>query len=124
MANVLVVEDDMSNAQLAALHLKKAGHQVVACDTGLAALAWLDRSRFDLVVMDLGLPDLDGLELIGRIRIHPSGHLVPLLVVTANGEGEHKARASGVDHVLLKPYDGAEFRSIVARLVGDGSMSP
>lgn len=117
MAKVLVVEDDDSNAHLAALFLERSGHSVMSCEGGQSALDSLDHHTFDLVVLDLRLPDMDGLELIRRLRAHPSMSAVPILAVTASRDAEQEAEASGVHHVLFKPYSGSEFRETVARLL-------
>src|SRR5436189_5485444 len=84
---VLVVEDESSIASFVALYLKNAGYKVRTVGTGEAALERLANERPDLVVLDLMLPDLDGIEVCRRIR---KSSEVPILMLTARDEDVDK----------------------------------
>src|SRR5947208_1296479 len=109
---VLVVEDESSIASFVALYLKNAGYKVRNVGTGEAALEQVGAERPDLVVLDLMLPDIDGIEICRRIRRSSD---VPILMLTARGEDVDKiiGLEVGADDYLTKPFNP---RELVARV--------
>jgi signal transduction histidine kinase/CheY-like chemotaxis protein len=118
--SVLVVDDDADARELARTALASAGAEVVTADDGNAALARLDRRRFDVLVCDIAMPQYDGLTLLTMIRERerPDGRSTPAVAVTAYaGEASRAAAASaGFDGFLSKPYEFADLIDAVARL--------
>jgi DNA-binding response OmpR family regulator len=104
---VLLVEDDPTIAEVIAGLLRAQGHRVVHAPHGLAALAETARHGFDIALLDLDLPGMDGLALARALRARGFG--VPLLAVTARADAhaESAARAVGFDGFLRKPLTGA-----------------
>src|SRR5262249_18611674 len=117
---VLLVEDNAVNRKLAECVLKKAGYRVVGADNGPAALSALERDRFDLVLMDVQMPGMDGIETTARIREREklTGDHVPVLALTAYAMPGDRARclAAGMDGYLTKPIQPATLLDAVARL--------
>ena len=109
---MLVVEDETSIASFVSLYLKNAGYQVRAVGTGEEALAKAEADRPDLIVLDLMLPDIDGIEVCRRIR---KGSDVPILMLTARDEDVDKiiGLEVGADDYLTKPFNP---RELVARV--------
>jgi len=109
---VLVVEDETSIASFVALYLKNAGYGIRTVGTGQEALDVLARERPDLIVLDLMLPDLDGLEICKRVRQSSD---VPILMLTARDEDVDKiiGLEVGADDYLTKPFNP---RELVARI--------
>jgi len=109
---VLVVEDETSIASFVALYLKNAGYGIRTVGTGQEALDALARERPDLIVLDLMLPDLDGLEICKRVRQSSD---VPILMLTARDEDVDKiiGLEVGADDYLTKPFNP---RELVARV--------
>ena len=109
---VLVVEDETSIASFVALYLKNAGFRVQTAGTGQEALDGIGRERPDLVVLDLMLPDLDGIEVCRRIRRTSD---LPILMLTARDEDVDKiiGLEVGADDYLTKPFNP---RELVARV--------
>ncbi|MGZ4308960.1 MAG: response regulator transcription factor [Gaiellaceae bacterium] len=109
---VLVVEDETSIASFVALYLKNAGYGIRAVGTGQEALDSLARERPDLIVLDLMLPDLDGLEVCKRVRQTSD---VPILMLTARDEDVDKiiGLEVGADDYMTKPFNP---RELVARV--------
>jgi two-component system, OmpR family, alkaline phosphatase synthesis response regulator PhoP len=109
---VLVVEDEASIASFVSLYLKNAGYHVRAVGTGEEALAQAEAKRPDLVVLDLMLPDIDGIEVCRRIR---KGSDIPILMLTARDEDVDKiiGLEVGADDYLTKPFNP---RELVARV--------
>jgi signal transduction histidine kinase/CheY-like chemotaxis protein/streptogramin lyase len=103
---VLLVEDDATVAEVVVGLLIALGHEAVHAPQGLAALSELSLGRFDLALLDLDLPGLDGFELARLIRAQ--GHRLPLIALTAraDGDAEPLARAAGMDGFLRKPVTG------------------
>jgi signal transduction histidine kinase/CheY-like chemotaxis protein len=104
---ILVAEDNRVNQVLAQRLLEKRGHTVVLAETGKAALEAIDKQTFDLVLMDVQMPDMDGLEATAAIRQQEkiSGKHLPIIAMTANamiGDKEHCLQA-GMDSYVAKP---------------------
>ncbi|MCX8099881.1 MAG: response regulator [Geminicoccaceae bacterium] len=116
---ILVVDDNPLNCRLLGLLLERAGHRVASVQSGEAALARLAAEPFDLVLMDMQMPGLDGLETTRRIRALPDlgKARVPVVAVTANAMpgDEQRCRAAGMDGCLTKPIDGASLAAAVER---------
>src|SRR5437016_1571504 len=113
-ARVLVVEDEPNIRELVCLHL---GHEGYACEgvgDGQAALARAEAERFDLLVLDLMIPGLDGLSVCRAVRNGQVNHDVPILILTARREEADKVVGleSGADDYLTKPFG---VRELVAR---------
>ena len=106
--NILVVEDNEINRLVACGLLEKSGHRVCAVNSGHQALAMLEHHDFDLILMDLNLPGLSGLETIRLIRSHPDTSLasIPVVVVSAlvTKDDIHDSLAAGAQAFLGKPY--------------------
>lgn len=108
-ATILVVEDDPSLLAGLALNLRKAGYRVVTAADGEAALASFESERPDLVLLDLMLPGVDGLDILSRIR--SSDASLPVVVLTALGGEEDKVRGLdvGANDYVTKPFSIAEL---------------
>lgn len=115
-ASVLLVEDDGATRQAIATFLRGHGHDVIeAADAASAIGAW-DARRPDLVVLDLGLPDRDGVSVIRRIRADAT---TPILVVSARDQEADKVASldAGADDYVTKPFGMAELRARIDALL-------
>jgi CheY-like chemotaxis protein len=114
---ILLVEDDAIVAAVIRGLLERPGHAVRHAANGLEALAELAQGSFDLVLMDLDLPGLDGFQVARLIRQHeaPGVHL-PIIAVTARtgGDDEARSREAGMDGFLRKPLTGAQLADVLA----------
>lgn len=112
MTRVLVVEDDPSVAELVALYLRNAEFDVEHASTGAAARDALVKQRPSLVVLDLGLPDADGLALFRELRERSD---IPVLALTARADEAKKLEGleAGLDDYITKPFNP---REVVARV--------
>ena len=135
-ARVLVVEDDEPIADVLRRSLRAEGHEVRTAGDGVAALMAAEEFVPDLVVLDLGLPRLDGAEVCRRLRAESD---VPILILTARTETEDRVSGldSGADDYLVKPFERQELlariRALLRRrpprgsaslVVGDLSLNP
>lgn len=112
MTKVLVVEDDLHIRRLVRAALERAGHEVAEAATAREGLSLVDIAKPDAVLLDLGLPDRDGLEVIQLIRARGP---IPLIVISARADTMEKVAALdlGADDYLTKPFDTEE---LLARL--------
>jgi len=113
---VLVVDDNTDAAAMLAMVLETYGHEVGVEHGSLAALARARDTRPDVCILDIGLPDIDGYELAGRLRAQPETRDAVLVAVTGYGHesDRRKALAAGFDHHLVKPADTAQLAAILA----------
>ena len=118
MTSILVVEDDDAIRTAVMRGLRERGHAVAAAATGLAGLEQVLQTRPQVVLLDLGLPDVDGLTLIAMIRAASD---VPLIVITAQDDDPTmiKALDSGADDYVVKPFGtdqvAARIRAVLRR---------
>jgi len=117
--SVLLVEDNSVNHQVARLILTAAGHAVEIVTNGPAAIEALQRAHYDVVLMDIHLTGVDGVETTRRIRALPGPIArIPIIACTANAMrgAREEYLAAGMDDYISKPYEPAELRAKVARL--------
>lgn len=112
---VLVVDDDRDNADTLARLLQRLGHVVATAHDGVEALTAAESFRPDAIVLDVSLPDGDGLELACRIRAAPWGRDVLLIAYTGWGhpDARRRSREAGFDHHLVKPVDVAQLAKLL-----------
>ncbi|WP_411835022.1 two-component regulator propeller domain-containing protein [Pseudoxanthomonas mexicana] len=115
--DVLLVEDDMTVAEVIAGLLRARGHAVVHATHGLDALSTYAGRRFDVALLDLDLPGIDGLVLAEQLKLRGFG--APLLAITAraDAQAEPQARAAGFDGFLRKPVTGDMLAEAIAHLL-------
>jgi DNA-binding response OmpR family regulator len=112
MATILVVEDERDLAQVVRMNLEAEGHTVYQAADGAAALEWARHEELDLIVLDLMLPKVDGLEVCRRIR---RTSITPILMLTAKGTELDRVLGleMGADDYLVKPF---AMRELLARI--------
>ena len=122
-AQVLVVEDNEKNMKLFRDVLLSAGYRTLEATTGEEAVAVATEHSPDLVLMDIQLPDIDGVEALGRLRADGRTASVPVLALTAQAmEGDRERfLAAGFDGYLSKPVNVVDLVSTVARYCEDGT---
>ncbi|MFZ5832227.1 MAG: response regulator, partial [Planctomycetota bacterium] len=118
---VLLVEDSLVNQKLVVALLDEQGHQVTVANNGLEALTILESARFDLILMDVQMPEMDGLEATRAIRAmerQRGGH-VPIVAMTAHALQGDRERCleAGMDAYISKPLHAAQFFETVQTLV-------
>ncbi|MEG0551574.1 MAG: response regulator transcription factor [Vagococcus sp.] len=109
MGQLLIVDDDLAIRELMKLYLKNEGFDVVEAQNGKEALKIIEKQTIALLVLDIMMPEMDGWEVIKKIRSTDSE--IPILMVTAKGETTHKIRGFqlGTDDYLTKPFDPLEL---------------
>jgi CheY-like chemotaxis protein len=118
-AVILLAEDNQVNQLFACRLLKKLGHEVTVVDNGVEALAALDHALFDLVLMDMQMPVMDGIEATQTIRAREadSQQHIPIVALTANAIASDRERclAAGMDDYLAKPFSMPQLMEVLER---------
>ncbi len=116
MSLVIIIEDNQQSARLAAKLLSRAGHEVITAEDGETGLTAVFENQPNLVLVDMGLPDIDGQTVLGLLRQRPDLKNTPLIAFTAWPEdtAHQMAKAYGCDGVITKPIDTRNFAHQVA----------
>ncbi len=104
---ILLVEDNLANQLVAMAYLTRAGHSVEKAGTGVEAIDMFYAQDFDLVLMDIQMPSIDGLECARMIRTGPRNSSVPIIALTANAlrRDQQKCLEAGMNGYFAKPVD-------------------
>ena len=115
---ILVVDDNRDAADTLCLLLELWGNETHAASDGAQALREVERLEPDVVLLDIGLPDISGLEVCRRIRAEPWGKHVTLFALTGWGQEEDRRRAkeAGFDQHIVKPVEPAALEQLLATL--------
>ncbi len=118
MAIVLVVDDSPILQRITAYTLNRAGYTVVGALGGAEALSYLTENPVDLIIVDLSMPQMDGLTLVHALRAAERTRRLPIIMLTASGQEQDrvKAQAEGVNAFLTKPTSSQELVDAVSRL--------
>ena len=125
---ILVAEDNAINQLLAKRTLEKAGHSVVVANNGVEAVAAVNRETFDLVLMDVQMPLMDGFQATARIRDQEHDHArrLPIVALTAHAlkGDQQRCLAGGMDGYVSKPIRNSELFSAIAAAMNDDEGTP
>jgi DNA-binding response OmpR family regulator len=121
---IVVVDDDPCIRELAQLHLTAAGYRVLLADDAIVAGTYLLEQRIDLLVADIAMPFMDGLDLVRAIRADPLMSSLPVIFVTSHPEYEADARQLGAVAFLRKPFSADELIVTVNQYLRVGELSP
>jgi two-component system chemotaxis response regulator CheY len=116
----LVVDDSVSMRQMVAFTLREAGFTVLEGGNGREAIEALGNRPVQLVVTDLNMPVMDGLELIRQLRAKPLYKFTPILMLTTESQDAKKqeGRAAGATGWIVKPFDPQKLLAVIAKVVG------
>jgi CheY-like chemotaxis protein len=118
-AKILVVDDDVSTRTLLELILSSGGHEVTLLNDGREALAYLKTNTPELIVIDVNMPVLDGIEVCSRIKKLPRFKSVPVIVLTSMNDAATRTRAvnAGASEIVYKPLTGKNFLQTIQSLL-------
>jgi len=120
VAKILIVEDYPVTQRVLSLTLKNSGYDVQIANHGVEALQQLDLAPVDLALVDIAMPEMDGLELLRHLRNDKRYTALPIIMLTASGQDEDRATALviGADGFLTKPTSSRELLETIQRFVG------
>ncbi|MDA8130587.1 MAG: response regulator transcription factor [Elusimicrobia bacterium] len=120
MAKILVVEDEKSVQDLVKYCLEADGYMVVTADDGKMASSWIKEIKFDLAILDLCLPDANGIEICASIKEDPKTRATPVIILTGNSSNEARIKSNleaKADLFLNKPISPDDLRSAVKTML-------
>ena len=120
MSKILIVEDERSVSEMLKTCLERQGYMVITAETGAKALEWIKEVRLDLAIVDLGLPDISGLEVCQAIKGNPKTSCTPIMILTGNITNEARIKGNLEAHAdlyLNKPIELADLRAAVGNLI-------
>jgi two-component system chemotaxis response regulator CheY len=127
LPRILIVEDSATMRSLIAASLEglEAAVKIVEAESGFEALRFLPREDFDLVITDINMPDINGLELVSFIRNNERYASLPLIIVSTEGSDRDRDKGLrlGADAYLVKPFDPDALRQVVADLLAAASAA-
>ena len=116
---ILIVDDSASLRQVVNIALSSAGYEVIeACD-GVDALSKLDGRKVHLIISDVNMPNMDGIELVRQVKNKPDYKFTPIIMLTTESQAEKKAegQAAGARAWVVKPFQPAQMLAAVAKLM-------
>ena len=121
MQQILIVEDSATMRSLIVASLEELDDpiKVVEAESGFEALRHLPREAFDLIVTDINMPDINGLELVSFIKTNEKYSNIPLVIVSTEGSDRDRDKGLGLgaDAYLVKPFDPEDLRQIASDLL-------
>lgn len=117
---IMTVDDSASVRQMVAFTLSKAGYEVMAAADGKEALDKLATEPADMVITDLNMPNMNGIELTRSVRNLPAFKFMPILLLTTESQAERKqeGRAAGATGWIVKPFQEEQLLAVVKKLLG------
>lgn len=119
-ARVLLIEDEPNITEAIRFILSRDGCDVTALADGAGAIAAVHAAKPDLVILDLMLPGVSGLEILAQLRADPATKTLPVMMLTAKGQGRDReaAERAGASHFMTKPFSNDDMRAAVRALTG------
>lgn len=117
MSSILVVDDYVVTQRVLSTQLRKGGYDVTTASSGAEALTYLNEKRFDLAIIDIAMPEMDGITLLTTLRQELGYQDLPIIMLTASVLDEDRihAQAAGATDFLTKPISTWELLAVVER---------
>ncbi len=119
MKTVLTVDDSLSVRQMVSLALTQMGHKAIEAVDGVDALAKLQSTPVNMIITDVNMPRMDGIEFVRRARATPQGRLIPIMMLTTESQPEMKqaGKAAGATGWIVKPFTREQLAAVVGKLL-------
>jgi len=119
MKRILTVDDSASVRQMVSFTLRKANYEVVEAVDGKDGLAKVSSGKFDLIITDLNMPNVDGIQMIAAVRKLPGYSFIPILMLTTESQAEKKdaGRKAGATGWIVKPFNADQLIAVLQKLV-------
>ncbi|MFY0641854.1 response regulator [Bermanella sp. WJH001] len=120
MAKILAVDDSASMRQMVSFTLKGAGHDVIEASDGVEALNFAKGQGVDLVLSDVNMPNMNGIELCRNLRELPSYKFTPILMLTTESAGDKKmeGKSAGATGWIVKPFNPDQLLTTIKKVLG------
>jgi two-component system chemotaxis response regulator CheY len=116
---IMTVDDSASVRQMVSFTLKQAGYEVVEAEDGQDALDKLDTSPVNMLITDLNMPKIDGIELIRKVREKPESRFMPIIMLTTESQDSKKkeGRAAGATGWIVKPFKPEQLLAVIKKVL-------
>ena len=116
---IMTVDDSASIRQMVGFTLKSAGYEVIEAVDGADALAKLNGVKVGMIITDLNMPNMNGIELVRQVKARPEYKFTPIIMLTTESQAEKKAegQAAGARAWVVKPFQPAQMLAAVAKLM-------
>ena len=117
---IMTVDDSASVRQMVSFTLKQAGYQVIEAVDGKDALSKLNGAGIHMMLTDLNMPNMDGIELIRNVRANPACKFIPIVMLTTESQAEKKqeGKAAGATGWIVKPFKPEQLLAVVKKVLG------
>ncbi len=117
---IMTADDSTSVRQMVSFTLKQSGYEVVEAADGRAALTAIAASPVDMLITDLNMPGLDGIELIREVRKDPRCRFIPIIMLTTESQGAKKqeGKSAGATGWIVKPFKPEQLLAVVKKVLG------
>lgn len=118
--HIMTVDDSASVRQMVGFTLKQAGYEVVEAADGRDALGKLQGRALNMIITDLNMPNMDGIELIQEIRSNPRFKFVPIIMLTTESQASRKeeGKSAGATGWIVKPFRPEQLLAVVKKVIG------
>ncbi|KGE70707.1 response regulator [Spirochaeta lutea] len=116
---ILVVDDSSAVRQSVSFILEQAGYEVIQAIDGLDGVTKTKSRKFDLIITDVNMPNLDGIGLVRQVRENPSNKFLPIVVLTTEAQKDkmEEGKAAGATGWIVKPFDADKLLGVVKKLI-------
>ena len=116
---ILIVDDDKTTRKLLSLYLKGKGYEIVTAENGLDAMEKLGMDNINLIVSDMNMPYMDGIELTKTLKTDPAWKHIPIIMVTTEADEDEKVKdlEAGVDDYLVKPTNADQITDSIKKII-------
>jgi len=120
MATIMTVDDTATMRQMISFTLHSVGHEVVEASDGNEALAIAKDKKFDLVIADVNMPNMDGISLVKMLRAMPNYKFTPILILTTESQDtkRQEGKGAGATGWIVKPFNPEQLISVVSKVLG------
>ncbi len=117
---IMTVDDSASVRQMIGFTLKNEGYEVMEAEDGIDALKKLSNAQVDMVLTDLNMPNMDGIELIKQLRTHQNYKFIPIIFITTESQQEKKqqGKQAGATGWIVKPFKPEQLIGVIKKLLG------
>lgn len=115
----LVVDDSASMRQLVSFTIKEAGYDVLEAENGKAAIGKLSTTKVDMIITDLNMPEMDGIEFIKKLRTMPDYRFTPIVMLTTESQEakRQEGKQAGASGWIVKPFSPEQLLDVVKKFV-------
>ena len=116
---IMTVDDSTSVRQMVGFTLRRAGFEVIEAVDGVDAISQLDNAKIDMMIADLNMPNMDGIELIKRVRTKPQYKFIPIVMLTTESQEDKKqaGKAAGATGWIVKPFKPDQLIAVIKKVL-------